>query len=320
VTGIVASLATSAGLVAGIQGPALTGISKLLGFNLSRFAIALQALQSDSDVNVMSTPYILTADNKEAEIVVGQRVPFQQGTNPSQLAQLVSSGNASTASTLSNFGSSVTREPVELKLAVKPHIGDGDHIRLEINQSAEEISGSNSLGPITSKRSQKTTVIAQNEQTLVLGGIMQDRIIEIVSKTPVLGDLPVLGALFRSTGKKKTKVNLLVFLTPHIIHEASDIDRLLERKLEERRKLVEQIYGSSKGFDPPIDASRKRGPLSAMYHAIDRELRRPENGGNGAPDDRVFEPARRVESGPVQESALSQWKSPAAWELPPRDF
>jgi general secretion pathway protein D len=284
-------LAAGSGLLAGLQGPIVSQLTKLLGVSVSSFGVALQALQSDSDVNVMSTPYILTADNKEAEITVGQRVPFQQGTSPTQLAQLVASGNASTASTLSNFGSSVTRERVELKLAVKPHIGDGDHVRLEVNQSAEEIAGSNSLGPITSTRTQKTTVVGQDGQTLVLGGIMQDRVVESVSKTPVLGDIPLLGILFRNTTKKKTKVNLLVFLTPHIIHEARDVDALLERKLDERRALLAQYYGNAGGAASGLEAARRPGPLAAVFRALHREARRPENGGAGDEGDRVIAPA-----------------------------
>ena len=126
---------------------------------------------------------------------------------------------------------------MELKLTVKPHIGDGDDIRLEINQTAEELAGtSTSAGPITSTRSQKTTVVARNEETLVLGGIMQDRDIDQVSKVPLLGDLPILGHLFRNTVKKRTKVNLLVFLTPHIIRDASDFKRVVERKMRERAR------------------------------------------------------------------------------------
>jgi general secretion pathway protein D len=284
------SLAASSGLLVGLQGPVATQVSKLLGVDVSTFGIALQALQSDSDVNVMSTPYILTTDNKEAEITVGQRVPFQQGTNPQQLQQLLASGNATAASTISSFGSSVTRERVELKLAVKPHIGDGDHIRLEINQSAEEIAGQNDLGPITSTRTQKTTVVAEDAQTLVLGGIMQDRVVESVSKTPLLGDIPLIGSLFRNTMKKKAKVNLLVFLTPHIIHETKDLDRLVQRKLNERRRLLEQLYGDTSASEPEIGIARRPGPLAAMFRALDREQRRPENGGAGGLDDAVIAP------------------------------
>ena len=212
-------------------------------------------------------------------------------TSRRSLAALAASGNASTASALASYGGSVTRERIELKLTVKPHIGDGNQIRLEVNQSAEEIAGSNSLGPITSTRTQKTTVVAKDDQTLVLGGIMQDRVVESVEKTPVLGDIPILGRLFRNTVKKKTKVNLLVFLTPHVIRGARDIDHLLAKKMEERTRMLELLYGDTAAYQPTIDYAHRRGPLAAMLHALDREERLPENGGKGSRDDRLFGPS-----------------------------
>jgi general secretion pathway protein D len=284
------SLATSTGLLAGLQGPVLAQVSKVLGFDLSTFGFALQASQSNSDVNILSTPHILTADNKEAEIAVGQKVPFQLGANQQQLAAALSSGNTSAAN-LTALTGSISREKVELKLIVKPHIGAGEDIRLEVNQTAEELAGtSSSAGPITSTRSQKTTVVAKNEETIVLGGIMQDRELEHVSKIPVLGDIPLLGQLFRSTSKTKTKVNLLVFLTPHIIYDTNDFKRLLERKMNERTSLIEQFYGERGELERTTDFGRKRGPMSAIARVIAREQARPENGGQGGPDDHRVEP------------------------------
>ena len=142
------------------------------------------------------------------------------GGEPEHPGLLFVTGNASSASTLSSLGTSVTRERVELKLVVKPHIGEGETVRLEVNQQAEELAGENTSGPITSTRAQKTTIVARDDETVVLGGIMQDRIIESVSKTPVLGDIPLLGNLFRFTSKKKVKVNLLVYLTPHLVRRS----------------------------------------------------------------------------------------------------
>lgn len=286
------SLAASSGLLAGVQGPALTAVSKVLGIDLSTFGFALQASQSNSDVNILSTPHILTADNKEAEIAVGQRVPFQLGANQQQLAAALSSGNTSAAN-LTALTGSISREKVELKLTVKPHIGAGEDIRMEVNQTAEELAGTSSAaGPITSTRSQKTTVVAKNEETIVLGGIMQDREIDSVSKVPLLGDIPLIGQLFRSTKKTKSKVNLLVFLTPHIIYDTNDFKRLLERKMEERKRLIEEFYGERNEIERTIDFGRKPGPMAAMERAIRRELARPENGGLGGPSDTRIEPNR----------------------------
>ena len=267
------SLATSGGLVFGLQGSVLTEVAKVLGINVPTFGVTLQASQGTSDVNVMSMPHILTADNKEAEITVGQRVPFNLGVNQSQLATLLQSG-ATSAANLTQLTGNISREKVELKLTVKPHIGDGDDIRLEINQSAEELAGSTtSAGPITSTRTQKTSVVAKNEETLVLGGIMQDRELEQVSKTPLLGDIPLLGMLFRNTTKTKTKVNLVVLLTPHIVNSAADFKRLVARKLEERARLLENLAGGRSDFDRSVDYDKKPGPLAAAARIIDRETR-----------------------------------------------
>jgi len=156
---------------------------------------------------------------------------------------------------------------------VKPHIGDGGDIRLEINQQAEELAGtSSSAGPITSTRSQKTSVVAKNEETLVLGGIMQDRDIEEVSKVPVLGDIPLLGNLFRHTVKTRTKVNLLVFLTPHVIQSSADFKRLIARKMAERTKVLEQVSAARAEYDPTsVDLERRPGPLAAISRALEHE-------------------------------------------------
>ena len=269
----------------------LAQVSKALGISIPSFGISLQANQTDSDVNVMSTPHIMTSDNKEAVITVGQKIPFQSGISPAQLASLAASGTAATT-TAAAYGASITREKVELKLTVKPHIGDGDTIRLEIDQQAEELASGNTagLGPITSTRGQKTTVVAHDAETLVLGGIMQDREIESVSKVPVLGDIPLIGRLFRHTDKTKTKVNLLVFLTPHIIREQRDFQQVMDRKMEERRKLMEQFYGERPEVSVTIDYTRKRGPLSALFHAVEAAERLPENGGAPLAGDTLLAP------------------------------
>lgn len=286
-----ASLATSTGLLAGVQGPVLSSIATALGIkNLSSVGFAIQASQKNSDVNILSTPHILTADNKEAEIAVGQKVPFQLGANQQQLAAALATGNT-TAANLTSLTGSISREKVELKLTVKPHIGAGEDIRMEVNQTAEELAGtSSSAGPITSTRSQKTTVVAKNEETIVLGGIMQDRELDEVSKVPVLGDIPLLGQLFRRTNKVKTKVNLLVFLTPHIIYDANDFKRLVERKTNERQRLIETFYGERNELERTIDFGRKPGPVAALGRALTRESQRPENGGQGGPEDTRIEP------------------------------
>lgn len=280
-------LAAATGLLFGLQGPQVAALSAL-GIKLGQYGLSFTANQTTADTNILSTPHILTTDNKEAEISVGQRIPFQQGLNPA-LTQQLAAQTGNNAATLAAFAGSVTRERVELKLIVKPHIGEGGHIRLDINQNAEEVSGANSLGPITSTRAQKTTIVAKDSETVVLGGIMQDRVIEDISKTPILGDIPIIGRLFRRDTTKKIKVNLLVFLTPHVIHEPADLRRLMDRKVEERKRLLELTYGADE-TQYPMDYSKRPGPLMSMIRALKREEARPENGGPGAPGETVIEP------------------------------
>ncbi len=285
------SLVGASGLLLGVQGPVMTALSELVGFNLPQFGVLLQALQTSSEANVLSTPYILVADNKEAEINVGEKVPFNLGPSSDVLAKLATTGNSTALNALS-LTQNIQREPVELKLTVKPHISAGDSIRLELNQQAEEISGKNSAGPITSTRGQKTTIVAKDGEAVVLGGILQERTLDGASKTPVLGDIPLLGHLFRQSSQTRTKMNLLVFLTPHIIRGPEDYRAILRRKLEDRREFSERFYGEVPGVPPLLDFDRKPGPLAAFAQAVRREELRPENGGTGNPGERVISPDR----------------------------
>jgi general secretion pathway protein D len=304
-----ANLASMGGFLAGIQGPVLPEL-KNLGIDIPAFGVVLNAMQQSSDVNVLSTPHLLTSDNEEAEITVGQNVPFQSGFTPSALGS--SLGGVGTGSTgglapsllggLGGLGSlyaPITRQNVELKLTVKPQINESDYIRLVITEQTEEIASTDPvLGPTTSKRSAKTTVIARDMETVVIGGIMQDRTLESVSKVPVLGDIPLLGHLFRDTTRRKTKTNLLLFLTPYIIRGQEDFRRIFERKMKERQQFVEQFYGQVPGYDVAVDFSRKPGPLSRMNQSVIKEERRVENGGEGTSNERVIRPAGTPSSTP----------------------
>ncbi|WP_426731992.1 type II secretion system secretin GspD [Myxococcus faecalis] len=296
-----ANLASFGGFLAGLQGPVIPALEKL-GLDIPAFGVVLHAMQQSSDVNVLSTPHILTSDNEEAEITVGQNVPFQSGFSPSSLGTGVGTGtaggagglNTSLLGALGGLGSlyaPIQRQNVELKLTVKPQINESDYIRMVITEQTEEIASNDAvLGPTTSKRSAKTTVIAKDQETVVLGGIMQDRTIESVTKVPVLGDIPIIGNFFRETTRKKTKTNLLLFLTPYIIRGPEDFRVIFERKMKERQQFVEQFYGQVPGYDVAVDFSRKPGPLSKMNQAVLRERQRAENGGPGVSGERVISP------------------------------
>ncbi|QSQ18619.1 type II secretion system secretin GspD [Pyxidicoccus parkwayensis] len=298
------SLAQFGGFLAGLQGPVIPALEKL-GLDIPAFGVVLHAMQQSSDVNVLSTPHILTSDNEEAEITVGQNVPFQSGFNPSSLGSTVGGTGGGTTGGLGGIlgglgglGSlyaPITRQNVELKLTVKPQINDSDYIRLVISEQTEEIASTDPvLGPTTSRRSAKTTVIAKDQETVVLGGIMQDRTLESVNKVPVLGDIPIIGHLFRETTRKKTKTNLLLFLTPYIIRGPEDFRIIFERKMKERQQFVEQFYGQVPGYDVAVDFSHKPGPLSRMNQSVLKEQQRAENGGPGANGERIIAPSSQA--------------------------
>ncbi|MCE9666701.1 type II secretion system secretin GspD [Myxococcus stipitatus] len=319
------NLAQFGGFLAGIQGPVIPALEKL-GLDIPAFGVVLHAMQQSSDVNVLSTPHILTSDNEEAEITVGQNVPFQSGFNPSSLGATVGgTGTAGVNSLLGGLGglsslyAPIQRQNVELKLTVKPQINDSDYIRMVITEQTEEIASNDPvLGPTTSKRSAKTTVIAKDQETVVLGGIMQDRTIESVNKVPILGDIPIIGNFFRDTSRRKTKTNLLLFLTPYIIRGPEDFRVIFERKMKERQQFVEQFYGQVPGHDVAVDFSRKPGPLGRMNQAVLRERQRVENGGPGVQGERVIAPSSgRSAPAPAPQPPAAPRSEPPVREVAP---
>ncbi|RME64722.1 MAG: type II secretion system protein GspD [Nitrospirae bacterium] len=185
---------------------------------------ALFSLEEFRDaINILSTPQILTSDNEEAEIVVGENVPFitKKESNPSAATSVFTT---------------IERKDVGITLKIKPHITEGDYVRLEIYQEISAVKQSPdtevliSLGPTTTKRSTETTVVVKDNQTVVIGGLMQEKVEEIEDKVPLLGDIPLLGWLFKSKNIQRSKTNLLVFLTPHIIRDAEALRSLTEKK------------------------------------------------------------------------------------------
>jgi general secretion pathway protein D len=191
----------------------------------------LHALQTDGDVNVLSTPNILTMDNQKAEIMVGQNVPFITGQTQ----------NAVTGSgTLFN---TVTRQDVGIKLTITPQIASSDNVRLEVNQEISDVIAStltNQAGPTTSKRSASTAVVVKDRQTMVIGGLIRDNVTSSTSKVPFLGDIPILGWLFKSKTTTIDKTNLMIFITPYIINNESDAGELARQKNEEMDKWREE--------------------------------------------------------------------------------
>ena len=219
----------------------------------SGYGVLIQALANASNTNLLSTPSIMTLDNQEAEIVVGQNVPFITGSTTSGQNGAV------------NPFQTINREDVGLTLQVTPQINEGDVVRLQVLQELSAVvpsaEGINSADLITNKRSISTTILADEGETIVLGGLIQDDFTDSESKVPILGDIPVLGRLFKSQRRTRVKRNLLVFLRPSIVRNTQKLKEITERKYKHLREIELDVsgdglfrsIGAKNDFDLPTD-------------------------------------------------------------------
>jgi len=258
--GIASSIATT-----GVPSSLGAGLSLALGRFASGdidFGFLVRAIASDADNNILSTPSIVTLDNEEAEIVVGANVPFVTG-------QQLSTNN-------DNPFQTIERRDVGLTLKVKPQINDGNTIKMELEQEVSSVSPTALTGAsdiTTSTRQLKTTVLVDDGQTLVLGGLIDDQISDVVEKVPLLGDIPFLGRLFQFNSTTKTKQNLMIFLHPVILRDADsahDFSNSKYNSLRSRQLLYQQQKDDSISKDPQdlpeiklyFDGKNVDGPLT----------------------------------------------------------
>jgi len=192
----------------------------IAGQRLLQLGALVNALRSNGKNNVLSTPSVMTLDNQEATIKVGQQVPFITGQYQTTATSSVSNG---ATSGISNPFTTITRQDVGIKLTVTPHINEGDSVKLEIHQEvstlAPRVSGAADL--VTNNREVKTTVLIKDNAILVLGGLISDNAQDNVQKVPGLGDIPLVGNLFRYRSNDHQKQNLMVFLHPRILRDAA---------------------------------------------------------------------------------------------------
>ena len=253
-------IATVAQTISGIAAGTTTGgeIPILNTINIRAF---LQLLLSLTDTNVLSTPQVLAADNQKAKIVVGENRPFPTGQ-----AQGITGGTLVT----------IERKDVGVTLELTPQVLENDLIRLEIKQEITAIAeavaqtiGTGSatvpVGPTTTKRSMETTTIAKDGQTLVVGGLVRDNLTISERKIPFLGDIPLLGWLFRFQSRQTEKLNLLVFLTPSLVKDEVDMVDLAARKATELNTLQREnrIEESTKMKQEVIEKLQRRSTSPA---------------------------------------------------------
>lgn len=214
------------------------------GTEIPAQAALFTALAADQDIEILSAPTLLTLDNQKAEILVGENVPFITG----QAADLAN---------VQNVFTTVERQDVGIKLTVTPQVAEGDVVVLDIQQEVsriieKETLDANQVGPTTSKRSANTVVSVADGRTAVIGGLISNAVTAHESKVPVLGDIPFIGRLFRADGVSDEKVNLIIFLTPHVIRSRADLAKVST----ERQGKFEESLGTFN--EMPADKYRRR--------------------------------------------------------------
>jgi general secretion pathway protein D len=212
----------------------IPGVGEILNLGL-----LVRALETDNNANILSTPTLLTLDNEEARIVIGQNVPFITG-------QYALSGAATTPTPFQT----VERRDVGLTLRVKPQISEGGTVRLQIYQEVSSVQDtSNPAGVITNKRSVESMVLVDDGQIIVIGGLIQDSVKDGMEKVPFLGDLPLLGELFTYKTRSRSKTNLMVFLRPTVLRDAQKADSLTGSRYD---YILGEQKKAAPSYSPPL--------------------------------------------------------------------
>jgi len=300
-TSVAPSTDQLSGLALGARGPELDGTAGAFGapagISIPAFGVILNALATTGDANVLATPHIIATDNVSAEINVGENIPLQTNFaggglgNLSSLAGLARGNTNASAGIgalsalggmggLGGFGNA-QRQDVGTKIKVTPHINDENRVRLEIEEEiSEKGAATGSLGAVSiTKRNANTTLIVDDQQTVVIGGLMRDSYENKKKKIPILGDLPVLGFLFRTSETTKRKTNLLLIMTPYVIQDQADLRKVFERKMQERQEFLDRYFVFSSDWEPPKDYSRTNGLVEAIrqsYFAMAERIRLEE--------------------------------------------
>ncbi len=265
----VASLATLTGLIGGVIGSPLANSQTLLGTSIPSYGILVQALATQDNSNILSAPHVIAIDNEKAEFSVGNNIPYKAGLSFGGFG-LPTNGQTGGGALPGGIGQNIQREKLNLTLNVTPHISSNDAVRLEIEQETKDLaSQSAELGPTWSERKLKTQVVVNDQQTVVIGGLIQEKDIYNESKVPLLGDIPILGYLFKYSTKSKRKTNLLILLTPYIIKDSLDLQAIRERKTREREEFVRSFATLNEAkYDARVDYRRKRGIVEEINRAV----------------------------------------------------
>jgi general secretion pathway protein D len=211
-----------------LLGLGATAAGGIINENGTSFALLLKALKGDGNTNILSTPTLLTMDNEEAKFSVGQEVPFLTGSF---------SNTGSTSGSVNPF-QTIERKDVGLTLGVTPQINEGNVVKLKIDMESSSLTASSSstLQQTTNKRTLTNTVVVDTGQILVIGGLTDDKLTDSKNQVPFLGDIPLLGNLFKARATSKEKSNLMVFIRPTILRKQEDADYYTRKKYDSLRQ------------------------------------------------------------------------------------
>ncbi|OBP13263.1 type II secretion system protein GspD [Rheinheimera sp. SA_1] len=230
----------------------------MLGIVKNDWGAILQAVASDSNSNILATPHLTTLDNQESYFIVGEEIPIKTTTSPGQ------GGN--------NPFTTLDRQEIGIKLKVTPQINEGNAVKLTIEQEVSGRAGEIEGNPIISKREIKTTVMAEDGATVVLGGLIDEDVQESESKVPLLGDIPILGQLFRSTSTTKRKRNLMVFIRPTIMREGGVMNEVSQRKYNYMR--AQQLTEQDNGIKLMPDTDKPQMPVWGQERELPPEIQK----------------------------------------------
>ncbi len=252
------------GIAAGLLGRPVQ--VDVLGREVPSFGVMIQALATDTDVNVLSEPHLYAADNKVAKIEVGQKVPVSNG-----LSYPGGTNGNSGLQPLQNF----TREPISLSVEITPHVNDELEVTLDVKLEDEEVTETGADGKVTSstRSLQLEDVVARDGQPVVLGGLVKEKDEIKESKVPGLGSIPLIGWAFKRRGNRRRKVNLLIVLVPHILDTPDEARQIHERRSQERREFLERETAfKRRDLTKHVNYRKKSGLLAT----VDAEARRME--------------------------------------------
>jgi general secretion pathway protein D len=272
------------GFALGLRGPS-TGQTLTLptgtGITIPAFGILLSAMMTTDDADVLQTPHILATDNTAAEIKVqlhtalSSTPTFQSAAGAGLAAGSAAAGAAAVNPFAGTYSTPYGQIGPDIKIT--PHINGSDEVRLDIDEEISDLLAAPPAGALSSstsvsytERDATTTLTVKDQETIVIGGLVHDKVERTVQKIPFLGDIPVLGTLFRSTNDTVEKDNLILVLTPYIIREPADLRRIFERKMAERQEFIdrEAVFGGH-GYSPARDFTRRQGLLGEIRAAYE---------------------------------------------------